>query len=158
MTTSKISLLRSPLSSVASGVLGAFVLFLVYSAVAESLAPIVQTGFAAWAKSGADLALDAWQKGGLLEGDNKVAGQSGYFRRLDRLVGNFLSYETLETKSVGQNSQILYLSINFQRGAVYARFHLYRSDKGWVVQNMDFSTRPEALMPWLAFAGTNYGE
>ena len=155
MMTSKKTLIRFTMPY---GVIGALALFIVHNAAAESLAPIVQTGFAAWAKSGADLALDAWQKGGLLEGDNKVAAQSGYFRRLDRLVGNFRAYETLETKAVGQNSQIVYLSINFERGAVYARFHLYRSDKGWVVQNMDFSTRPEALMPWLAFEGAKYGE
>jgi hypothetical protein len=48
---------------------------------------------------------------------------------------------------------VLYLAINFERGAVYARFLFYRTEKDWVVQNVDLSTRPEALMPWLAFEG-----
>ncbi len=117
--------------------------------------PVIETGFAAWAKSGPDLALNAWQKGGLLEGDNKVAGQSRYFRQLDRTLGNYRSYEPIDAKSVGQNSQVVYVSINFEHGAVYARFHLYRAEKNWVVQNMDFSTKPETIMPWLAFEGTS---
>ncbi len=122
------------------------------------LAPILEAGFSAWAKPGVNLAFNAWQKGGLLEDDNKVAAQSGYFRRLDRALGNYRSYEPIETKGVGQNSQIVYLSVNFERGAVYARFHLYRIEKNWVVQNMDFSTKPEAIMPWLAFEGVKYAE
>jgi hypothetical protein len=48
--------------------------------------------------------------------------------------------------------------VNFEQAAVYGRFLLYRADKGWVVQNMDFSPKPEAIMPWLAFEGGTYGE
>jgi hypothetical protein len=48
--------------------------------------------------------------------------------------------------------------MNFERSAIYARFMLYRNDKAWVLQNMDFNPRPEAIMPWLAFEGTNYSE
>jgi hypothetical protein len=44
---------------------------------------------------------------------------------------------------------VIYLSINYERGAVFARFLLYRA-QDWVVQSMDFNYRPEALMPWLA--------
>lgn len=124
----------------------------------SSTPPVIQAGFTQWAKNGATLALDAWQKGGLLEGDNKVASLANYFRRLDRALGNYKAYEWVDAKRVSDSSQIIYVSINFERGAVYARFLLYRTDKSWVVQNMDFNTRPEAIMPWLAFAGGNYTE
>jgi hypothetical protein len=58
-----------------------------------------------------------------------------------------------QTKGVSRNSEVIYLSINFEQGLVYARFLVYKTEKDWVVQNMDFSDRPEALMPWLAFEG-----
>jgi len=115
--------------------------------------PLIQSGFTLWAKGGADPALNVWEKGGLMEGDSKVAGQSAYFRRLDRAIGNFKSFEVVEAKKIGQTSQIIYLVINFERGAVFARFVFYRTDKNWVVQNMDFNTKPEAIMPWLSFEG-----
>ena len=48
---------------------------------------------------------------------------------------------------------IFYLSMIFDCGVVYASFLVYRAEKDWVVQNMDFNTKPEAIMPWLAFEG-----
>ncbi len=119
---------------------------------------IVQDGFAAWAKGGSILGFDTWPKGGLLEESRKVALQSDYFKRLDRALGNYRAYELVESKAIGTTSQILYLAMSFERGAVYARFLVYRTAKGWVVQDMDFSTKPEAIMPWLAFQPVSYAE
>ncbi len=119
---------------------------------------LIRDGFSLWAKKGVSYAFDAWKIGGLMEDDSKPAALAKYFGRMDRAVGNFKSYEVIETKCINSTSQIIYLSLNFERAAVYGRFLLYRTDKDWVVQNMDFSTKPEAVMPWLAFAGSNYGE
>ena len=91
-------------------------------------------------------------------GDSKVAAQANYFQRLSPALGNYRSNELLQTKAIGRSSQVVYMAIHFERGAVYARFLLYRTSKEWVVQNMDFSTRPEALMPWLAFEGERNAE
>jgi hypothetical protein len=124
----------------------------------QSIPPIIEAGFAQWAKSGPALALDVWQKGGLLEGDDKINTLAHYLRRLDRALGNYKGYEWIDTKPISTSSETLYVSINFERGAVYGRFLLYRADKTWVVQNIDLSTRPETIMPWLAFAGANYSE
>jgi hypothetical protein len=119
-----------------------------------SLPAVIESGFALWRKGGGiDGALNSWQRGGLLEGDRKVAAQISYFRSISQALGNYKSHDLLQTKAISRNSQIQYLCINFERGAVYGRFLLYRTDKDWVVQNMDFSARPEALMPWLAFEG-----
>ena len=119
-----------------------------------SIPPVLEAGFTLWAKGGGvDVVLSEWQKGGLLEGDNKAIAQADYFKRINRIVGNYQAYELLERKAIGRTSAVIYLSLNFERGAVYARFLLYRTAKTWVVQNMDFSTKPEAVMPWLAFEG-----
>jgi hypothetical protein len=120
----------------------------------SSIPAVIEAGFALWGKGGGiDGALNTWQKGGLLEGDRKVATQVGSFRTFNQALGNYKSHDLLQTKGISRNSQVQYLAINFERGAVYARFLLYRTDNDWVVQNMDFSARPEALMPWLAFEG-----
>lgn len=152
------ALIRSGVALSAAAVLWLLIVPRVAAQANGSWPPIIQAGFSAWTKSGVDLALDAWQKGGLLEGDRKVATQSSYFRRIDRAVGNYKSFEMLEVKRVGQNSQIVYFAINFEHAAVYARFALYRNEKEWVVQNMDFSTKHEAIMPWLAFEGVRYDQ
>jgi hypothetical protein len=115
-----------------------------------SIPPIIQAGFALWPKGGAPMALDAWQKGGLIEGDRKVVAEANYFKRVNPAIGGFKSYELVAVQKIAQSSQIIYLSINFERAVVYARFLLYRPDQDWVVQNMDFSAKPEALIPWAA--------
>ena len=96
------------------------------------------------------MALDAWQKGGLIEGDRKVLVEANYFKRINPAIGGFKSYELVEVQKIAQSSQIIYLTINFERAAVYARFLLYRTDQDWVVQNMDFNAKPEAIIPWTA--------
>jgi hypothetical protein len=51
-----------------------------------------------------------------------------------------------------------YLSINFERGAVFGRFVFYQTGKEWVVQDMDFSVKPETIMPWLALEAGSSAE
>ena len=127
--------------------------FLTTAADANSPLPaVIQAGFDSWVKGGGvDGAVYVWQKGGVLEG--RAAEMSNRLRRASQTLGNYLDSEQLKRDPIGRSSEVIYLSINFQRGAVYARFLMYHTDKGWVVQDMDFSTRPEAIMPWLAFAG-----
>ena len=117
---------------------------------------VIQNGFKSLAAKDASDAFDVWKKGGLMEDDGKPGKLAGFFNRMDRTIGGYKSYEIIESKRINQTSQIIYLSINFERAAVYARFLVYRTDKDWVVQNMDFSPKPEAIMPWLAFAGGDY--
>ena len=124
-----------------------------------AIPPVIDQGFQMWAKkASSSYAMDIWKKGGLLEDDRKPNLLANYFSRIDRTVGNFKSYEMINAKQINGSSQIIYLSINFEHAAVYARFLLYRPDKSWVVQNMDFSTKPEGIMPWLAFSDLNYSE
>jgi hypothetical protein len=111
---------------------------------------IIQSGISLWPDGGASMAINTWQKGGLLEGDRKVLAEINYFKRLDPVLGGFKSFELLQSQPVSQASQVMYFAINFQRGVVYARFLLYRPEQDWVVQNMDFNVRPEVIIPWMA--------
>jgi hypothetical protein len=120
------------------------------------LPPIIQNGFKAWAaKQNSTYAFDIWKKGGLLEDDRKPGTLADLFSRVDRTIGNYQSFGVVDSKTIDRRAEILYLSVNFEHAAAYGRFLLYRPDpdKDWVVQNIDFSLKPEDVMPWLAFAG-----
>jgi hypothetical protein len=114
---------------------------------------IIQAGFAEWARGGAAASLEVWKKGGLMEGDRKVVAEASYFKRLDPAIGGFKGFDAVQTQSISSSSELAYIAINFQRAVVYGRFLLYRTDQDWVVQNMDFNIKPEALIPWLALPG-----
>jgi hypothetical protein len=123
----------------------------------DQLPAVLQNGFAAWAKNrNASWAFDAWKIGGLLEQDGKPATLSRFFAQMDQILGDYRSYDVIDTKRIGQNSEVIYLSVNFAHAAVFGRFMVYKADKDWVVQNMDFSPKPEAIMQWLAFEGGTY--
>jgi hypothetical protein len=111
---------------------------------------ILQAGFNVWPRDGAAGAIDIWQKGGLLEGDRKVSTQIHYFMRVAPVIGAYKSFDLIQAQRTSQASQLVYLALNFDRAAVYARFLLYRTEQDWVVQNMDFNVRPEMLIPWMA--------
>ena len=124
------------------------------AASSQAVPAILEAGFQSWAKGGGvDAILNNWERGGLMEGRNKAAVQARYFRNLSSTLGNYKSHEFIQAKAVSQASEVIYLSINFERGVVYGRFLMYKTDKDWVVQNMDFSERPVAVMPWLAVQG-----
>jgi hypothetical protein len=114
---------------------------------------IIQKGVAEYERSGAILAFNAWERGGLLEGENGTPGKLRAFKETTDALRSYLSAEKILTKPIGKSSQIVYAALNFKRGAVYMKFWLYRGESDWVVQNFVFSTRPEALMPWLAMEG-----
>ena len=120
---------------------------------------VIQNGFKLWSLNHrSSWAFDAWKMGGLMEKDPKTDTLSRYFSRIEQSLGNFKTYEVVDSKRVGLSSGVLYLSINFDRGVMFARFMIYKTDEDWVVQNMDFSPRPEAMMPWLAFEGGTYDQ
>ena len=123
----------------------------------QSVPGILEAGFDSWAKGGGmEAILMGWQRGGLLEGSNKASAQARYLRSLTPVLGTYRSRELIQNKEISRSSRVVYLSINFDRGVIYGRFLIYRTERDWVVQNMDFSERPEAVMPWLAFEGQNY--
>ena len=118
----------------------------------QRLPEIIEAGFAVWAKGGGiDAIMMSWQRGGVMEGSNKAATVAQYIRSLAGTLGSYKSHEMIQSKSISQSSQVIYLCVNFERGIVYGRLLMYHTDKHWVVQNMDFNERPEAIMPWLAY-------
>ncbi len=135
----------------------AFTIFLnlIPAQAAETpLPPLLQKGFALWQKGGADIALDFWQKTGLMENERARNLELGlYIKNLDRALGNFASAEWVDEKWIGKSTQIVYVGIHFDRGILFGKFLLYQAGANWVVQDMVFATRPEAVMPWLATEG-----
>jgi hypothetical protein len=79
--------------------------------------------------------------------------EASRFKETVRSLRNYRSLEVIEVKEIGKTSKILYLAMNFERGVLYGRFLLWKSDRDWVVQHIDFSTKPEVIMPWLALGG-----
>jgi hypothetical protein len=115
----------------------------------SSLPPIVESGLAVYASGGPGPALLSWRKGGPSEGDKEAVETADELKQLEKSLGHYKSYDLIERTEISKRSEILYLSLNFERGAVFASFLVYKTTKDWVIQNMDFNTEPTLIMPWL---------
>src|SRR5437016_10301281 len=82
-----------------------------------SLPPVILSGLSAYASGGPEVALNAWRKGGPLELDEKARGQLDDFKHLEKPFGNYKTYELIDSKEIGNRSKLLYLTLNFTRGA-----------------------------------------
>jgi len=133
--------------------LGVVLCFSRLASGAADFPAIIQKGVTEYERSGAILAFNAWERGGLLEGENGTPGKLRAFKATTDALGSYLSAEKILAKPIGKSAQIFYAALNFKRGAVYMKFWLYRGESDWVVQNFVSSTRPEGLMPWLAIEG-----
>lgn len=120
---------------------------------AEPVPPIIAKGFELYATAGPVPALNTWRQGGLLENQQTSSAETEKIRQMVRPLRIYKSYEVTQTRKIGETSMIVYVSILFQRGVLYGHFLIYRTDRGWLVQNMEFNTRPEIIMPWLASGG-----
>ena len=122
---------------------------------ARTLPGIIQSGLAAYAIGGPKAAVNAWVKGGPLEDDKQSAPRPDVFEAFERLYGKYKSSETIQTKHIGATSMTVYLAMNYERGAAFASFLVFKAGSNWVVQHMDFSRKPETIMPWLVLSGGN---
>ncbi len=145
--------IKRSLRAIGLGFVCAWSLALAAAEPSPALPPIVQSGLTLLASGGPQPAVDTWFQGGILERNERAKSAAEQrLKRLAGILGNYRSYELIETREIGRTSQFLYLTLNFERGALYARFLVCRADQQWVVQILDFDTQPEAIMPWLATA------
>lgn len=144
---------RRSLRATGLGFLCAWSLLLMAAEPGPALPPVVQSGLSLLASGGPQPAVDTWFQGGILERDEgaNMATERRLKAFADRL-GNYRACELIEARAIGRTSQLLYLTLNFERGALYARFLVCRADKQWVVQSLAFDLTPETLMPWLETA------
>jgi hypothetical protein len=119
---------------------------------ASSLPSIIESGLAVYASGGPGPAILSWRKGGPSEGDKEAVETGDELKQLEKSLGHYKSYDLIDRTEISKKSEILYLSLNFERGAVFANFLVYKTSKDWVVQNMDFNTAPTLIMPWLGSA------
>jgi hypothetical protein len=141
--------------------LGLFLTILMCTAGADpgsDLPSVLRKGVAEYERGGATLAFYAWQHGGLLEDGPNAATKLRDFKDAAEALGAYKSAEHILTKRIGRSSEIVYVALNFKRGALFLKFWLYQAENDWVVQDLVFSSRPEAIMPWLAVEADSSAE
>ena len=118
----------------------------------EGLPAIIADGLNAYKQSGPEAAIKVWIKGSPMEKKDKTGAISGYaksFEDIEKYYGPFRSHHLIETKEITPLSRLVTLGMNFEQGPLFARFMIYKGEKGWLIVTLDFNTSPEAILPGL---------
>jgi len=111
---------------------------------------VIYAGLELYTSGGVVPAFERWLQGGIKERQDVINKQTiDSFKYTASFIGNYKNYEQLAVKDIGKSSKIYYLSLNHERGVIFARFHVYQTSRSWVVQNMDFNTQFESILPRL---------
>ncbi|MFZ5877218.1 MAG: hypothetical protein ACOYXU_12540 [Nitrospirota bacterium] len=107
----------------------------------------ITTGLADYAFQGADAAVKAWAKGSAREGSPETSIQVNYLKHVEAMYGKFQSYHLVQVHALSPLTLIVYLTINYEKGPLFARFLSYRIRNDWVLPEFSFDTKPEAIFP-----------
>lgn len=117
--------------------------------VGESLPPIIGLGLETYKDRGAEEAVQAWTKGSPIDGSTEALNQAATLRQTQSSYGPYKTYEVISSRDLSSRARILYLLLNFEKGPLFARFLVYRSEQGWILTSFSLSTDPAAIIPGL---------
>jgi hypothetical protein len=120
---------------------------LIKGGTAEDLPPIILSGLQAYKDKGPDEAIRIWIKDGPLDGSKAALAQANYLRQVQDSYGAYQFFEVISTYEIGRRTRILYLTLDFESGPLFAKFVVYQSNHRWTLTSFDFNTKEEMILP-----------
>jgi hypothetical protein len=108
---------------------------------------IVSTGLKEYKDNGPEAAIKAWIKGSAVETSVEAQSQANLFRQVETLYGKYIGNELVMTKEINKTSSMVYLTLNYEKGPVFASFLVYKNGGNTIIAMFNFNTKPEAILP-----------
>ena len=130
-----------------------FCLFLLAAPVAaapmntSTLPPVITDGLKAYKDTGPEEAVKAWIKGSPIDGSREALSQSNNLHQVQDFYGAYQDYDLVKIVTVSPRIMDVYLVLDFQKGPLFSKFVLYRTDQGWVLTSFNFNTKTDAVFP-----------
>ncbi len=113
----------------------------------DNVPKILLSGFEAYKAEGPEAALRAWIKGSSIADSREALSQANNLRQIQDFYGAYKGFYIIETKNVTPNTRVVYFTVDFEKGPVFAKFTLYQHQPDWIVVNFLFNTKEEAILP-----------
>lgn len=114
---------------------------------ADKVPKIIQSGLDAYKAEGPDAAIKAWIKGSFLEGSKDALSQANGLRQIGDYYGAFKGSEFISSRTISPSTRITYITLDFEKGPVFAKFVIYRMAEDWVLVSFNFNTKEELILP-----------
>ena len=108
---------------------------------------IILSGLEAYKTEGPEAAVKAWLKGGPLEGSKEALSQANVLRQIQDFYGAYKTFDIVQSKNLAPSVRVVYLTLDFEKGPLYAKFVAYRTDKDWILTSFDLNTKAEVILP-----------
>jgi hypothetical protein len=114
---------------------------------ADDIPKIVLAGLDAYKAEGADAAMKAWIKGSPLDGSKDALSQANVLRQIQDFYGSYKTFDLVHTRILSPNIRVIYLSLNYEKGPLFAKFVVYQTVQGWILTTFTFNTKDELIIP-----------
>lgn len=111
---------------------------------------IITAGLNKYKSDGAEAAIKVWIKGSAME--KKMEESISYaksFEQVGEFYGKYLGYKVIELRKITETSLLVFVSMDYELGPVFAKFLAYKKEKSWILISFDFNTKPEVILPSL---------
>jgi hypothetical protein len=111
------------------------------------LPKILAAGFDSYRSAGPDEAMRVWLRNSPLEGTSDAGTQEQILHAAGGRFGPWRSFDVVSDRTVSASTRIIYMTLDFDRGPLFAKFVLYRSAAGYIVTSLLFSPNDAEVLP-----------
>ncbi len=109
---------------------------------------IVTEGFESFKSGDVRTALNTWlEKSSPLFRNNAPLMSSTLQGVVKEAVGKCTGYSAIDTLSITDNTQVVFVESQHEYGALFWAFTTYKSPRGWIISNFTFNTDPSEVIP-----------
>jgi hypothetical protein len=114
---------------------------------AEEIPKVILSGLEAYKAEGPEAAVKAWIKGSSIEGSKEALSQANVLRQVQDFYGTYKAFELIRSRDLTPTTRIIYLTLNYEKGPLFAKFTAYRAEQGWIIANFTFNTKEDLILP-----------
>jgi hypothetical protein len=113
----------------------------------DDIPKIVLSGLEAYKAEGAEAAITAWIKGSPIDGSKDALSQANILRQIQDFYGPYKAFDLIRSRILTPNVRVIYLTLNYEKGPLFAKFVVYQNAQGWILTNFLFNTKEELILP-----------
>jgi hypothetical protein len=114
---------------------------------AQDIPDVIVKGLADYQSTGPDAAVKTWLKGSAVESSPEAQSQGNVFRQIEAMYGKYLGYHVIKIKELTPTCTLAFLTLDYEKGPLFAYFTAYKVAEKWIIANMNYNTKAEAVLP-----------
>lgn len=112
-----------------------------------SVPKVLEAGFDAYRAGGPDEALRVWLRNSPLEGSGEIGKADQALHAAQAQFGQWRSFDIVSDRTISASTRVIYMTLNFDKGPLFAKFILYRTEPGYIVTSLLFSPNDTDVLP-----------